>query len=354
MNLKSPLFICSTLLAFSSQAQISINRSDFGQIGDQVLYAYDTTLSSNFSEGASGEDKTWDFNTGNVSGNYYDYSVFADPRATEGTPEEANLMVYNMGGAEFYDANDNDIRIVIPMSGLNIASPVVKIATFPMNYLTSVNDSAASQFSGTPDQFGLTGLPFDSIRVSIDIHTQSLADGWGLLKIDNDSFQTLRVKNETQYSIDIEGVLVFMGVPIATPLQSINESQTIYAWYGNNKKFALAQAELDSNGNVAMFQYQVKEMPTVGLEHISKTISSSIQPNPASEELHINFTSNYAEKGTLVVVDITGKIILSQAINIVKDQNDVVVKTAELNNGIYFTRIVSEHVNTSSKFVVRH
>jgi hypothetical protein len=182
-----------------------------------------------------------------------------------------------------------------------------------------------------------------------------LADGWGTLKIDNESFASIRVKNESKINVKVEGVTVVFGVPIAVPIQTVNQNQIIYAWYGNDKKYALAQADLDSNGNVASFQFQVKEVtePT-GLNSFSKAIESSIQPNPANEELHINFNSNYAEKGTLLVVDITGKVIINQSIVIVKDMNDLTIKTTDLNNGIYFTRIVSEHVNTTSKFVVRH
>ncbi len=348
-----------TLLVWNANAQIMITRSDFGQVGDKVLYAYDTTLASNFSAGAAGEDKIWDFSTGNVSPNYFDSAIFVDPTTIlEIHPEEANLAIVESNRKSYFNIDTNNLKAVVPTDLTGTSYSTLNIVSFPLNYGDESKDSSTTKIQSTPADLGLSGFPFslfDSIRAEVNVHVTSTVDGWGVLKTTADSAEVLRVKNLVNIAVKVEGKDKIFGA--WSNIESFNQNENAYAWYGKDRKYALAQAALDTSGTVSSFQYQVTEVvdiPTTGLNTVAKSVASSIQPNPANEELHITFTSNYNEKGTLVILDITGKVIANQPINIVKDQNDIVIKTIDLNNGIYFSRIVSEHVNTTSKFVVRH
>ncbi len=347
------------LTGLVSQAQIVIDRTDFGNIDDVLLYANDTTLSSNFSVGAAGANVTWDFSA-TVAANYYDSSIFIDPTVIPGAPEEANMAVIEGQTPTFINATNSGVKVVIPLSFFGGENAQVSIINFPFTYTdgtTALKDSAKTRVQGTPEDFGYTGVPFDSMRIDVIVHTASLVDGWGTLITPTRSYDALRVKNETDVDVSIQGKLPIVGTWIDVPLEDLDQHEVIYGWYAKNGVYNIANAALDSAGNVVAFRYQtdsIGPIVTTGLVTFNKEIASFVQPNPVNDELTLTFNSNYSEKGTLIVFDITGKVLVNEAINIVKNENALKVKTIDMNNGIYFARIISEHVNTSSKFVVKH
>lgn len=350
--------ISALLTGISLSAQITIDRSDFGTIGDKIYYAHDTTLAANFSVGAAGPDVTWDF-TATVSANYYDSSLFVDPLTIQGAPEEANIAIEQ--GPEmysFFNITDSTVKIIIPLDMLNGATnPQILISKFPFSYdgTTVVRDSSSTKIEGTPDDFGFSGAPFDSMRIEFNIHTKSMVDGWGSVKTPASTFDALRVKNETDLKVKVQGKLPVIGTWIDVPYDAANETQVIYGWYAKDQKYTVAEAELDTLGQVVAFNYQVASIPvSTGINELNKHVTAALQPNPVNDVLKLTFNSNYTEKGNLSIFDITGKTVANQEININKNENELSIKTLDLNNGIYFTHIVSEHMNTTTKFVVKH
>lgn len=355
--MKTLITLFSVLLAsVSISAQITIDRSDFGTIGDKLYYANDTTLANNFNVGAAGANVTWNF-TSTVAANFYDSSVFEDPATIDGAPEEANIAIMQGDAPSFFNITDSSVKIVIPMDMFSngAANPQIMITKFPFTYgAPALKDSSFTKIQGTPEDFGYTGLPFDSMRINFAIRTTSLVDGWGAITTPIATYDALRVKNETNVKVGVQGKAPFVGW-VDVPFDGLNEDQISYGWYAKDKNFTVAEAALDTLGNVMSFRYQVASIPApTGIETISKHTVSAVQPNPVNDVLTLSFNSNYSEKGTLLVFDITGKVVLNQEISLSKNENAITVKTADLNNGVYFTRIVSEHINSTSKFVVRH
>jgi hypothetical protein len=356
--MKTLFTLASALLTTAGlSAQITIDRSDFGTVGDLLYYANDTTLATNFSLGASGPNVTWNFSS-TVVANFHDSAVFADPSTVQGAPEEANLaIIEGENGASFFNITDSTVKIVVPLDMLNGATNAqILISKFPFTYGdATVKDSVSTKIQGTPDDFGYAGAPFDSMRIVFDIHTSSTVDGWGNITTPAATYAALRVKNETNVDITVEGKLPIVGTWINVPVDGLDENQVMYGWYAEGKDYTVAEAQLDTLGNVVSFRYQVASIPVnTGIETVEKNITTSFQPNPVNDVLKLTFNSNYTEKGSLLIFDITGKVVVNQEIAVNKNENELTIKTADMNNGIYFTRIVSEHINSSSKFVVKH
>lgn len=355
--MKTLITIFSVLLAsVSISAQITIDRDDFGTIGDKIYYANDTTLAANFTIGAAGENVSWNFSS-TVSANFYDSSVFTDPTMLTGAPEEANLAIIRGETQSFFNITDSTVKIIIPLEMYvnGATNPQIMITKFPFEYGdAAVKDSFFNTMQGTPEDFGYSGLPFDSVRAIFDVHTTSLVDGWGSLTTPAATYEALRVKNETNVDITVQGkapILGWVNIPYNAPYKD----QIVYAWYAKDKKFTVAEAAYDTSGNITSFSYQVAAISTpTGLEKINTHAVSALQPNPVNDVLTLSVNSNYNEKGSLLIFDITGKVVVNQEITLTKNENAITVKTADLNNGVYFTRIVSEHINSTSKFVVRH
>lgn len=345
------------MVAASMHAQITLTRSDFGVFNDKVYYAYDTTVSPSFNPALTGSGITWTIPPSAIQPDYYDSALFMNPSSFPQAPEEANMAIMEDGEAGYFNITEDFVKIIIPLEALGAGNPILKIAEFPMNFGDVIKDSSTVYVAGTPSDFGFSGLPFDSIRVNVDINTQSDVEGWGTLAIADSNYAVLKVKNTTLIDATIEGKIPFLGTWTPIPGINLDQTQEVYAWYANNKKFTFAEASLDTLGNVEYFRYQVAAIPgspNTGLKKVSASVTSAVQPNPANEELRVKLTSTHSEKASLLVLDITGKTVYTEQVKLQKDQNELTIPTAELNNGIYFVRIVSEHVQSNTKFVVKH
>jgi hypothetical protein len=342
--------LCITLLSlagFAAHAQITVTRADFGVAGDVLYYAEDSTLTG-FSAGNAGADITWDFSAA-VSPDLIDSSVFVDPQNVEDAPPEANIGITQGMGTQFFNISNTDVKMVIEMEGSGLPNTLIKIAEFPMNFGDVVKDSMQTSVSGSAEDFGFSDGTFDSIRVNLTIRSMSTVDGWGTLKTPVESVSALRIKNESNVTALLEGKVPFLGW---TPLPfNINQTQSAYGWYANNRNYFLAEATLDSNNNVTSFRYQLPQGTTTGLKTASKGIRN-MYPNPANDMVNLELNGSYKEQVSVIITDITGKTVSTESISL--DGSVATIPTAALSNGIYMVHLSSASISHTVKIAVRH
>lgn len=346
------LLFVSFFVYKQSDAQITITRADFGTIGDVLQYANDTSTAT-LSVGSAGANMTWDFSTA-ATANYYDSTRFLDPSTLPGAPVEANLALESGNQPDFFYFDSTQVKVIAQLDNFGLDNQAVKIITFPFTYLSTLRDSVRTSSQGKPEDYGFSGTPYDSIRITIDIITTSLVDGWGTLKIGSDVYNnTLRIKNKTNAKVDVQGKLPIIGwspVPV-----NLNRTDEMYTWYGQGKKYALAEAPMDTSGKVGSFRYQVNSIPgPTGLKTVSPLAVKNMYPNPANTELTVELKSPYKEAALIQITDITGKVVLSQTIDLSGNMTQAMINTAELPNGIYLARFTSAHTGNTAKFIVQH
>jgi hypothetical protein len=344
------IVLVSAFACLQSKAQITITRSDFGNIGDVVYYGNDTTTAT-LTPGSGGANKVWDFSTTAVA-DFWDSATFVDPAVVPGAPSEANLGLKTGGGTDFFYIDNTQVRLVVKLDDYGVDNQSVKISSFPFTYLSTLKDSAHTQAQGTPEDFGFSGLPYDSIRIDIKIVTTSLVDGWGTLKIGSETYDALRVRNETNVDVTVEGKLIIVWTPIPVNLDRV---QKLYAWYGAGKKYSLAEAVIDTAGDVEFFRYQSPVFhPQVGLSKVLNTAVKSSYPNPANDNLTVELKSEYKETVRMEVSDITGKIFVVKNIDASGNTTNVDINTQDFPDGMYIAHFSSMHTNGTAKFVVKH
>ena len=86
------LLVASIAIYVTANAQITFTRSDYGNFGDKVIYAIDTTVQPSITIGASGANKTWNFKTG-LYADHFDSSLFIDPSTNPNAPLGANMIL---------------------------------------------------------------------------------------------------------------------------------------------------------------------------------------------------------------------------------------------------------------------
>ncbi|MBZ0099201.1 MAG: T9SS type A sorting domain-containing protein, partial [Taibaiella sp.] len=68
-----------------------------------------------------------------------------------------------------------------------------------------------------------------------------------------------------------------------------------------------------------------------GVTEVNTFPGMSVYPNPAGAQLTVTFSGIAEAKGTLLLVDMMGRVVLRQAVNNVS----TVVNTSGITNGIY-------------------
>ncbi len=94
-----------------------------------------------------------------------------------------------------------------------------------------------------------------------------------------------------------------------------------------------------------MDDFTTKTTTPVGLNTVAKTNAAKLYPNPATETLYVE-VNNPAIK-ELKVMDVTGKLVLSQSVS----TNKEAINISSLPSGTYYLQLVSDTQTVGARFV---
>jgi parallel beta-helix repeat protein len=97
--------------------------------------------------------------------------------------------------------------------------------------------------------------------------------------------------------------------------------------------------------------FEVKSIATGTLESIVQDLFT-LYPNPATDEVNLNFQSKGAEHLTFTVSDMLGKVRLIEENTSQNGDNYLKLNIENLENGIYFIKVVSENMEQVRKIYV--
>ncbi len=117
-------------------------------------------------------------------------------------------------------------------------------------------------------------------------------------------------------------------------VMGVNETNTSY-FTGTNKSYILTP--------------QI----TIGTKDLfQSTFDVACYPNPANNELNLNFKSNESEKYDIVLMDMTGQILYQEVKYSSAGMQTWNINTTNLSNGIYLLSIRSEKRNYNQSFTI--
>jgi PKD repeat protein len=91
----------------------------------------------------------------------------------------------------------------------------------------------------------------------------------------------------------------------------------------------------------------------VGLEELSTVSGAMVFPNPADAEVNVKFSSAMNQDMTVIITDITGKIIQQHAVKAVQGDNLVFISTDTIAAGSYFVRLSNGTQYQTLPFIVK-
>jgi hypothetical protein len=335
-------------LAFTSTAQITIIRSDFGNLtGTIVINANDSTNLVTLSPGNAGENQTWDL-TG-LSKDYQDTMHFSSP---SGLPCSGNFPMATLAavssGIPMYLYDDNTVLAFLGFCGVLfppdtsslLYTPPQKQAIFPFTYNTS--------FSGQSKmilQYALPSPPPDSVRIVQTLTYHSLIDGWGNVITPSGTYSTLRQKL-TRYETDsLFGYFTGTGwLAVGTPS---NDTTIEYNWWSRNNPF-IASITTGGSGNIVSANYLIYS--TIGInEPHHMLLPVSVFPNPSSGKFTVALSGGCVN--AIDIYTVTGEKVYTGST--VKSQKSQEIDLSGFPKGIYLISIYDGKDTYKKKVVIR-
>ena len=234
----------------SAFAQLTISRSDFGAIGDHVIYAVDTPSHSALNPIVltTGANKTWNFSNG-VMANKYDSCLYTAPGS--GAPAAANLLMSSRNGNQYQYVDSNFVKVLLDRPNNNVTGLTLKIFSFPASLGTVSIDSINYYKIGTPLDFNaptLITIGFDSVKAIIKAYDTTVCTGSGVIILPDSSANVLQVKIITVSTTYLMGHTPSSGWSVINSFAGIPVHQKIveYQWIGKNLKGYIARASMDT------------------------------------------------------------------------------------------------------------
>jgi photosystem II stability/assembly factor-like uncharacterized protein len=139
------------------------------------------------------------------------------------------------------------------------------------------------------------------------------------------------INDNSIYIVGDLGTIISKKHSATNETSSENENSTL-----NNKFMSNAINNSTSNTDNELFEIQ-------------------LLPNPCSDFLNIKLIyGNSFAKGTLIVNNINGQLVLQKVIGFTDINNTETLETGSFENGVYMLNIINGGFSTTSKFIVNH
>lgn len=275
--------------------------------------------------GTAGASQTWNFGSLVADSSAIVYVELPSATPQGGDFPNATAAVVAPDGTQYFQASSGLLELVGP-SLLGQTAPLSNPASylpFPCTFQTSWEDD----FAGSID---LMGFP-----LSVSGNVIGIADGYGTLILPEGTVNdVLRVRRITTTVIDITGfgsgeleenAYAFYRVGLGLPILEISNTA----------------GELPLLGPVEFQALKWVDVTTVGIEDLfSESIGVEVFPNPATNNVQVNFALAGGRTVAIELFDINGRQVRNIAMN--TGNNGVhtgMVDVSDLSSGVYMLRI---------------
>jgi len=224
------------------------------------------------------------------------------------------------------------------LSGVEIPLPYGAskdvLYTFPLNYGNADSSDATVSYS-------FPGLFYYSQQR----HRVNEVDGWGTIKTPVGTFDAVRVKSTIT---DVDSFYVdTLSFGTGLTLKSYE-----YKWLAQNKGtpvFQIGAQDLLGYPVISQVQYQDTTFHT-GINDLAENTMVKIFPNPAGDLIQFEFSSQHIN--SVFIYDVLGRIEETRTFS--SPVSNFILNVSQLQNGMYFARMMQNDKSFTSTFIVNH
>ncbi len=352
------------LVAVASFAQVTITSASFPVAGDTLKTLSDFSV-GDIAPTAAGPDQTWDYSS--LSSGLLNERLVLD--ASEGDNAEAfptaDLVVRAGGNFENYFAKDGQYLSDLGFFGGNAQTEFLTVAakyTEPyviLNTPASYEDSEMYETSllvpaareDLPDSL-IAQIPdavvFDSIRIRVDIESDSEIDAWGTMMIPGAEYEVLRENRfeirDTRVEIKISILPWVDATALLTELLpgllGLDTVQ-IHNFYAEGVNVPVASLLMDGDGTPTQVSYKFEGIITSTSNLSGAKPDFVAYPNPAIDKISLSATNLPEGEYTVRIFNLLGQDAYKRQ-HYFKRGREIDINVAGLRRGSYFYSILDD------------
>lgn len=142
----------------------------------------------------------------------------------------------------------------------------------------------------------------------------------------------------------------------ATDWKTVHITNISPSFWVSNFRYKFKFESNDGNNlyldNINIYNGSPSDEPILGIAQQEVEQEMNIYPNPADEEIYIDFNTNTAEQLEIKLTDISGKQIQSYRIFSAVGTNEVVINTADCKPGLYFVTLIGSAASSVKSLVI--
>ena len=334
-------------------------------------------------------------------------SLFLDGQYTVYGQVTNGMAVVDTIVSEPRDANDvplQKIEMFITYTGIDSTIPAAPILTAPVNNATGILNTQSFQWSTVPNAVMYTiEFSTDSLFSSIVLFGNSGTNSKTFTQLQGSQTYWWRVKantggKESQYStpFTFNGAtaaanliypsdsavglptgfsFLWSAAPLATDYTLQISKGTVFSpgniIYNTDSIADTTQLVFGLNTNFRYYwrvrsatngiqgYYSVKYTfltgTTIGVQQLSNNgvTLQKIYPNPVQNKLNIKIETRESAKATILVTDLSGKIISETPISLLTGENDITIDIKNVSSGTYHLIITENDFEVRDQFLVR-
>ena len=368
------------ILAFAIHAQISITDAYFPEEGDTLKTAIDGMPSGIIINPSGGTvDQSWNFNSVQGMSTEVIYRPASEGDASAEYPSADLVVFLDPVGETYFDKTATTFEL-IGYQGLDPANLGISLLVHlnpplierraPLNFLDFGNSNAAILIPFAAEDIPggiLDSLPItpDSIRLRIAIERTSIVDGWGHVSIPGGTYDVLREKQieerETLMDVKIGIGPLSQWIDVTDLIGGFDflgkDTTTTYSFYNDTEKEAIAVVTVDNTDNDIVNSIEYKDN---GIQTSIRYVDTGkpdlvAYPNPAIDDVRIDFFNLPSSSYTLKIYNILGIVVWEKKYAISGDRSEKINLT-NLRKGTYLYSLVTDNgkiISTKRLMIMR-
>lgn len=204
------------------------------------------------------------------------------------------------------------------------------------------NDTLQGYLSNGPMVNGgwFSGVPYTAVPTTMDLYFKYLPSGSDTAFVQIDLMEGINsIGGGSAQIYNATGTYTVLSISVNQYSLGTVDSMRITFSSGKNPGTSLFVDQVSLNGGTV----STKELTTTnGVKHF---------PNPVVDELTISYYSKKSSNGRISVVDINGKLIVSQNLTVIAGANKEIINTQGLAKGIYTYVLSFDNERVINKFI---
>ena len=257
------------------------------------------------------------------------FSTSVTINQTSGSANSTNVYVrYLSATSGFVSGNYvnistlNGSTIPVMVSAVNIlpATPTVSLSTGAITFNTNVSGATAGK--------------------SFTVDAQNLQD-------------SLTITVASDYEVSTDSINYKKWFKLAGDANGTITAKKLFARFNRTSSGSSADTIFFTSTGLTTQKIVVSGTNNVGINQVNTLRGFNMYPNPAQQNITVDFILDNKSDVTIQIVDITGRIVLENNFeNLNEGRNSVNMNIAEIKNGFYFIKTESINSSVTSRLLI--